>query len=80
MSLFDLRPKTSRDELFDREMGLEELHRSVGRGYPLIAVLGIRRIRKTSVLKTFLGEIKGIYIDLRGIGAQLIWRKEFPTL
>jgi len=67
MSLFDLRPKTSRDELFDREMELEELHRSVGRGYPLIAVLGIRRIGKTSVLKTFLGEIKGIYIDLRGI-------------
>jgi len=65
--LFDLRPKTSRDELFDREMELEELHRSVERGYPLIAVLGIRRIGKTSVLKTFLGEIKGIYIDLRGV-------------
>lgn len=65
--MFDLRPKTSRDELFNREMELEELHRSMERGYLPIAVLGIRRIGKTSVLKTFLGEIKGIYIDLRGV-------------
>jgi AAA+ ATPase superfamily predicted ATPase len=36
MSLFDLRPKTSRDELFDREMELEELHRSVEREFKLL--------------------------------------------
>jgi len=30
-------------------------------------VLGIRRIGKTSVLKTFLSETRGIYIDMRGV-------------
>lgn len=30
-------------------------------------MLGIRRIGKTSVLKTFLSETRGIYIDMRGV-------------
>lgn len=67
MSLFDLRPKTRKEELFDRERELEELRRAVERGYPLVALLGIRRIGKTSLLRTFLGEVDGVYIDLRGV-------------
>lgn len=67
MGLFDLRPKTSREELFDREKELEELHKAIDHGDPLIAVLGVRRIGKTSLLRTFLNEATGLYIDMRGI-------------
>ena len=49
IGLFDLRPKTKREDLFDRERELELLHKGIERGYPIIAVLGIRRIGKTSV-------------------------------
>ncbi|MEM4514048.1 MAG: ATP-binding protein, partial [Ignisphaera sp.] len=67
MGLFDLRPKTSREELFDREKEFEKLCKAIDRGNPLIAVLGIRRIGKTSLLRTFLNETTGLYIDMRGI-------------
>ena len=67
MGLFDLRPKTRREDLFNRERELGLLHRGVERGYPLIAVLGIRRIGKTSLLRVFLSEVSGVYIDMRGV-------------
>lgn len=67
MKLFDLRPKSSREHLFDREVELNELYKAVDKKYPIIALLGIRRIGKTSVLKAFLSEIDGVYIDLRGV-------------
>jgi len=65
--LFDLRPKSSRSDLFNREDELRELDRAVSRGYPLTLVLGIRRIGKTSLVKAFLEKHKGVYIDARGI-------------
>ncbi|MGB9758435.1 MAG: AAA family ATPase [Thermoproteota archaeon] len=64
--LFDLRPKSSRKDLFNREDELRELDRSVDR-YPLILVLGIRRIGKTSLVRAFLENYKGVYIDTRGV-------------
>lgn len=67
MALFDLRPKTSRRDLFGRERELELLHRAVERGLPLVAVLGVRRVGKTSLLMTFLSEVVGIYVDVRGV-------------
>jgi AAA+ ATPase superfamily predicted ATPase len=67
VALFDLRPKTSRNDLFDRDKELEELRRAVEKKYPIIALLGIRRIGKTSILKTFLNGAGGIYLDLRGV-------------
>ena len=67
MALFDLRPKTSRIDLFDRDRELEELRKAVERKYPIIALLGIRRVGKTSILKTFLNGAGGIYLDLRGV-------------
>jgi Predicted ATPase (AAA+ superfamily) len=67
MTLFDLKPKKNRNELFDREKELEELKKAVEKRYSIIAILGIRRIGKTSVLKTFLNEMGGIYLDLRGV-------------
>jgi len=65
--LFDIRPKTSRSELFDREGELRELDRAVDRGSPLTLVLGIRRIGKTSLVKAFLEDYKGLYLDARGV-------------
>lgn len=67
MALFDLRPKASRRELFDREGELGELERVVGGGAPLTLVLGIRRIGKTSLVKAFLEGRVGVYVDLRGV-------------
>ncbi len=67
MALFDLRPKTRREDLFDRERELELLHRGIERGYPVISVLGIRRIGKTSLLKVLLSELSGLYVDMRGV-------------
>jgi len=67
--LFDLRPKESRSDLYDREDVLEGLERSLSRGDPLILVLGLRRYGKTSVLKVFLNECKCpfVYLDCRDI-------------
>lgn len=67
MKLFDLQPKTTREDLFDREKELNELHKAIDKDYPLTALLGIRRIGKTSILKTFINEVNGIYIDMRQI-------------
>jgi AAA+ ATPase superfamily predicted ATPase len=64
--LFDLKPKTKREELFGREKELVELHSALTK-YPLTIVTGIRRIGKTSLLKTALNEFKqpSIYLDAR---------------
>lgn len=67
-NLFDPRPKSSRSELLDRADELRLLDKSVGR--PLIVVLGIRRIGKTSLVKSFLEPYNGIYIDLRGVATR----------
>ncbi|MGC9187556.1 MAG: AAA family ATPase [Fervidicoccaceae archaeon] len=67
MKLFDLQPKTRREDLFDRERELQELHSAIEKGYPLIALLGIRRIGKTSVLKVLANEVDGVYLDMRGL-------------
>ncbi len=65
--LFDPRPKSSRRELFDRKRELETLDTHARKCTPLLLVLGIRRIGKTSLLKSFLEEWTGTYIDLRGV-------------
>ncbi|MEM0062099.1 MAG: ATP-binding protein [Ignisphaera sp.] len=67
MALFDVRPKSRREELFDRERELGELGSAVSRGHPLILLLGVRRIGKTSILRTFLSTVNGIYVDMRGV-------------
>ncbi len=64
--LFDLRPKKSKKDLFDREWELEELERASDR-YPLILLLGIRRIGKTSVAWCFLEGRRGFLVDMRGV-------------
>jgi len=63
--LFDPRPKTKREELFDRETELKELEKAL-KTYPIVTVNGLRRIGKSSILKVFASEgERRIYIDLR---------------
>ncbi len=70
--LFDPRPKTSRRELYDREDELQALEDFARRGSPLMVMLGIRRIGKTSLLRVFLHESGHpfIYIDARALEEQ----------
>lgn len=65
--LFDPRPKISRKELYNRESELGMLEEFVRRGSPMLVMLGIRRIGKTSILRVFLNEVDlpYIYIDAR---------------
>ena len=63
--LFDLRPKERREELYGREKELEELHRLVRSEW--VVILGRRMMGKTSLLKVFLNEVNGIYVNLSGV-------------
>ena len=63
-NLFDPRPKSSRSELYDRAEELALLDKHVDK--PLIVVLGVRRIGKTSLVKSFLEPYDGLYVDMRG--------------
>ncbi len=66
--LFDLRPKDSRSNLFDREAELGKVVEYVGRlGLPITLVLGFRRVGKSSLILVTLKELglPSIYIDLR---------------
>lgn len=64
--LFDLRPKSSREDLYDFDKELGELVKSIGLN-PLTVVIGIRRSGKTSLLRVALSECgyPYIYIDPR---------------
>lgn len=65
--LFDPRPKTRRQDLFDREEELEAFKRYIEERAPLVLLLGLRRTGKTSLLLTGLNEIHVdyIFVDLR---------------
>lgn len=70
MSLFNLNPKESPNELFGREKELEELTRLI-RARRWVAVLGPRMVGKTSLLKVAgtkleKSKIKVIYVNLWG--------------
>ncbi len=65
--LFDERPKTRKEDLYDRDKEVEELKGNVGR--PLIILTGIRRIGKTSILNVALSEldVPKVLIDARSL-------------
>ena len=67
--LFDPRPKETSSELYGRQEELQHLLTAFKRGEPLILLLGIRRVGKTSLLKAALREsgLPYIYLDLRSI-------------
>ncbi len=68
--LFDERPKTTRQDLYDMEQQLASLTSALRRGDPMVLILGLRRTGKTSLLLTGLGEAKlpRIILDLRAVG------------
>lgn len=78
--LFDPRPKTSREDLFDREDILKELHSSIDQ--PMIVLTGIRRVGKTSIINVFLNEIDipSIIIDLRELRENYGYRDLYSVL
>ncbi len=66
--LFDLRPKDTRSDLFDREVELGRVVEYVGRlGLPITLVFGFRRVGKSSLILVAIRELglPSIYIDLR---------------
>ncbi len=66
--LFDLRPKERREDLFDREEELGLLVRGL-RDYPIVLVLGPRRVGKTSLIKVSMGMHSGRHtmLDVRAL-------------
>ncbi len=68
--LFDERPKTTRQDLYDMEEQLAALVSAFRRGDPLVVILGLRRTGKTSLLLTGLGEskLRAVIVDLRAVG------------
>ncbi|MEM3833384.1 MAG: ATP-binding protein [Thermoprotei archaeon] len=63
--LFSLRPKESLKELYNRSEEYRELLRLTNSGL-WVVVLGKRMTGKTSLIKTFANENKGIYVNLLG--------------
>ncbi len=65
--LFDPRPKERREDLYGRDEELERLVSLLRSGPPIIVVLGIRRIGKTSLVRVALNEagLPSLYIDCR---------------
>lgn len=67
--LFDLTPKENTSELFDRKMELAGLHDALQRDEKLTIVYGIRRIGKTSLIRSFISEkdFLSVFLDVRQI-------------
>ncbi|AWR96228.1 AAA family ATPase [Acidianus sulfidivorans JP7] len=78
--LFDERPKTKREDLFDRKEELNELEKNIDK--PLILLTGIRRIGKTSLLQVFLHENNSpfILIDCRKLKENYGWKDLYDLL
>ena len=69
MSYFDERPKRDRADLYGREEELSALTEGIKKGVPMILLLGLRRMGKTSLLLTALEETKIPYLcfDFRAL-------------
>ncbi len=65
---FDPRPKTKKEDLFNRDKELKEPEQSV-KNNPLTVISGVRRIGKTSLLQVGLNELQipHIIVDFRNI-------------
>jgi len=61
--LFNTRPKERRDDLYDRDKEIEVIKDSISRG-EWIAVLGMRRIGKTSVVNVAVNESGGVKLRI----------------
>jgi AAA+ ATPase superfamily predicted ATPase len=66
--LFDLAPKRCKRDFYNFEHELEQLHKFYLNGR-VVAILGLRRIGKTSLILTFLNEwrVPNVFIDRRKV-------------
>jgi AAA+ ATPase superfamily predicted ATPase len=81
--LFDERPKDNLKYLFGRKNEVAELEDAISRPSPLIIITGLRRVGKTSVMKTVITKRSkfNIIIDLRDLGSKKhITRKDVVNL
>ena len=74
--LFDTRPKSRREDFFDRDKEIEEL-KDIILHKDFAAVLGIRRIGKTSLVKVTLNELSD-YISLSINLGKIGNKKSYP--
>jgi len=67
--LFDLNPKTRREDLYDRESELKEIFSALDLGERFIVIYGVRRVGKTSLLRVALREAGVLHaiIDVRKV-------------
>jgi len=63
---FDPKPKTRKEDLYDREKELREFKLALETS-PLTVVTGIRRLGKTSLILVGLSERPSVIVDLRGV-------------
>jgi Archaeal ATPase. len=61
--LFDIRPKENRKDLYDREKEIEMIKDSVQRK-AWMAVLGMKRVGKTSIVNVSVNETNSIALSL----------------
>ena len=61
--LFDTRPKEREEDLYDREREVNDIRESVERGI-WVAVYGVKRIGKTSVVNVAVNDPKYIVVKL----------------
>lgn len=87
--LFDLQPKTRREDLYDREEELEEFMEALKLKETLILLLGIRRLGKSSLLNVALSEsglpfskidVRSLYFTHGSIPQDLLAKKLLESL
>ena len=69
----DSMPKNDLKSLYDREKERQRLVEYIDQKQPLILITGLRRVGKTSLLKTVLSSHSKyhIFVDLRDLGNKL---------
>ncbi|MCH4816309.1 MAG: ATP-binding protein [Saccharolobus sp.] len=75
--LFNTRPKEDRKDLYDREKEIEMIKESIARG-EWIAVLGMRRIGKTSVVNVAVKESGLIRVSINLMRIHDSRKKQYP--
>ncbi|NJE05196.1 ATP-binding protein [Thermococcus sp. M36] len=87
--LFDLQPKTKREDLYDREKELKEFQNAINLGERLVLLLGIRRLGKSSLLNVALAEsgmpyakidVRSLYFTHGSIPQEILARKILGSL
>ncbi len=82
--LFDLNPKIKREDLYDREDELKKFFKALDLKERFIAIYGIRRVGKTSLLRVALREakiphaiidVRKVYFEHRGVSKNNLYKE-----